>query len=47
MDRNEEQQYQQMRGEYIGRMASLEHLLTSLLIPINWQVLFLPILVDD
>ena len=32
MDQNEEQKYQQMRGEYIGLMAQLEHELTTLLI---------------
>ena len=32
MDQNEEQKYQEMRGEYIGLMAQLEHELTMLLV---------------
>ncbi len=32
MDQSEEQKYQQMRGEYIGLMAQLEHELTILLV---------------
>ena len=34
MDDREEQQYNQMRGEYIGRMASLEYSLTQFIVEI-------------
>lgn len=34
MEDQQEQQYQQMRGEYIGRMASLEYTLTIFIVEI-------------
>ena len=32
MNENEEREYRQMQGEYLGRMASLEHMLTEYLL---------------
>ena len=32
MDENEKKEYQQMSGEYLSRMASLEHLLTEFIL---------------